>query len=90
MQSDLAWKDVTSNVAIVKRDNASYPELVLWAGTVQFADIPKPGEYRLVITEVEFISGDTDTAVEPTFEPPNRIIYSEIFEIDSALISKPN
>jgi hypothetical protein len=89
VKSDLAWRDVPIQVANVKRDTAAYPELVLWAGTIQFAHPPSPGEFRLVITEVEFISGSPAGAVEPKFEPPNRIIYSEIFEIDSALIGQP-
>ncbi len=89
IKSDLAWTDAPLNVAIVKPDTAPHPELVLWAGKVQFINLPKASEFRLVITEVEFISGSTTGAVDPKFEPPNRIIYSEIFEIDSALIGKP-
>jgi hypothetical protein len=27
--------------------------------------------------------------VKPEFAPPNRIVYSEIFEIDAALIGQP-
>ena len=89
IKSDLAWTDAATNVATVNLDNTTHPELVLWAGRVHFANPPTPGEFRLVITEVEFISGSTNGSLEPKFDPPNRVIYSEIFEIDSALIGYP-
>jgi hypothetical protein len=88
VKSDLAWTDAPVSIASVKPDTTTHPELVLWAGTVQFINPPNPNEFRLVITEVEFISGSTTGAIEPKFEPPNRIIYSEIFDIDSALIGQ--
>jgi hypothetical protein len=89
VQSDLAWTDAPSNVASVNPDIGVHPELVLWAGTIRFAESPKPGEFRLLITEVEYISGSTEGVVKPEFAPPNRIVYSEIFEIDAALIGEP-
>lgn len=89
VQSDLAWTDAPQTVATVTRDTAAHPELVLWAGTVKFAQPPQLGQFRLVITEMEFISGSMTGVVTPEFKPPNRIVYSEIFDLDSALIGTP-
>jgi hypothetical protein len=86
VKSDLAWRDVPVDIASIKPDSTLHPDLVLWAGSIEFSNPPKPDEFRLVITEVEFISGSVVGSSEPKFEAPNRIVYSEIFEIDSALI----
>jgi hypothetical protein len=80
---DLAWSDAPAAAATVTSDTdgpaPSDPDLVLWTGTVRFADAPAPGRYRLLITEYEHLA----TYGRPGASPgPARMIYAESFVLD--------
>ncbi len=97
IQSDLGWQDVGTDVAVVQPNwdgpVVGQPDLALWTGAVIFTKPVKADEFRLVITEHEFVSADY-SLVTPSrgklarqkATAPSRIIYSEIFPLDSALI----
>jgi hypothetical protein len=89
LASDLAWHDVPSNVAKVIQDFSVVFEsnLVRWAGWVTFGETPQVGRYRLLIEEFEYISASFPLE-KGTTDLPKRLIYAEIFELDSALISE--
>ena len=60
------------------------PDLALWVGAVTFANASAPGQFRLLIEGFEFISANyTDRGTAP-----GRLIYSETFAVDAALISE--
>jgi hypothetical protein len=60
----------------------------MWAGRVEFAKLPHPGEFRLLIEEHEYISADYSLAEGNTIKQPSRLIYAETFELDDALVSE--
>ena len=90
--SDLAWADVTPDVAKVfpTKDGpvATDPDLALWAGTVQFAKKPAAGAFRLLIEEHEFISANYNAVEHGIIQQPSRLIYAEIFALDEALVNE--
>jgi hypothetical protein len=92
LKSDLAWLDVTPDVAQIKTSHdgsiAADPDLIMWAGRVEFAKLPRPGEFRLLIEEHEYISADYSLAEGNTIKQPSRLIYAETFELDDALVSE--
>jgi len=59
IQSDLTWRHVAPEVAVVKTvfdDNLggqpqNQPDLEMWAGLVTFAKAPETGRFRLLIEE---------------------------------------
>ncbi|MEI7556740.1 hypothetical protein [Candidatus Chlorohelix sp.] len=94
---DLDWVLVNSTtVAVTIEKNgpdSNQPNLSIWSGSFTFTNHPKPGQYRLLITEREFISTDYGTSsgtggrLNRSFQnAPGRIIYAEIVTLDSALI----
>jgi hypothetical protein len=112
--SDLAWRPVDAAVARAvprnleeeaRRGNPPDPS-VLWAGTVNFAEPPTAGRFRLMIREYEYISaeyttnpdGTTNPAIPSDFTPetrivgaaPRRLVYAEAIAIDAALVSEPS
>lgn len=93
LQSDLAWHDVTPDVAQVQAkvdaQSASDPDLVVWDGTITFAKPPPPGEFRLLVEEYEFISAEyTLVGDDDVVRQPSRLIYAEAFEVDDALVNE--
>ena len=87
--SDLAWTDAPAGVATVtmlqEGAAAGQPDLELFAATVTFAQLPKAGEFRLVIEEIEHVTADYTLTEDDRTAWPGRLIYAEIFEIDAGL-----
>jgi hypothetical protein len=77
VETDLGWRDVsTAEATVATRIDgtaSSQPDLALWAGTVSFATAPKPGQFRLLIEEREYIG-------------QGRLIFIEAFELDHTLV----
>lgn len=91
LKSDLAWIDVTPDVAQVKNYFDGFVadrDLIMWAGNIEFAKLPHPGEFRLLIEEHEYISADYSLPEGRTIGQPSRLIYAETFELDDALVSE--
>jgi hypothetical protein len=92
IDSDLAWKDVAPDVAKVTPTKngpvAGDPDLAIWAGTVQFANKPAAGEFRLLIEEHEFISANYTEVEHGIVQQPSRLVYAEIFALDEALVNE--
>jgi hypothetical protein len=91
LASDLAWNDVPQTVAKVTPEFDDFvpgqSSLAMWAGSITFAQMPKVGQYRLLIEEFEYVSANF--ALEKgSSDFPSRLIYAEIFELDAALISE--
>lgn len=88
--SDLAWNDVGADAAKVAATidghSPADPDLVMWSGTVTFAQKPAAGQFRLVIEEHEFISATYTEGAGRAAQAPGRLVYAEIFEIDDALV----
>ena len=66
-----------------------------WTGTVDFAALPEPGKYRVLITEYEYLSANYVKTTQvgrrsSTASNPERLIYAETIEIDTALIGGPS
>jgi peptidoglycan hydrolase-like protein with peptidoglycan-binding domain len=99
VRSDLGWKDVPEPVATVVVEQSGtvpfQPDLRLWSGTVEFAQLPNLGQYRLLIREYEYISANYTLntgggeALPITRRQPGRLIYAEIIPLDEALIQAP-
>lgn len=93
MESDLAWEDAPGGTASLNPQPLPPKSLLRWVGTIDFAVLPQPGEYRVVIREFEYISANyvvvsgRGRAARRTH--PRRLIYAESVEIDSALIAPP-
>jgi hypothetical protein len=91
---ELAWKDVASDVAKITPEKdgavAGNVDLAIWAGTVQFANKPAAGEFRLLIEEYEFVSANYVESEQSRPEQPCRLVYAEIFEFDDALVDDPS
>lgn len=92
IDSDLAWNDVASDVARVTAEKdgpvAGNADLALWAGTVQFANKPVAGRFRLLIEEHEFISANYTEVEHGIVQQPSRLVYAEIFALDGALVNE--
>jgi hypothetical protein len=90
--SELAWSDVTPDVArVFPSSDGTAPgslDLALWAGTVQFATKPAAGRFRLLIEEHEFISANFVEIEHGIAKQPGRLIYAEIFVLDEALVKE--
>lgn len=95
---ELGWQDAPAGAAVIRQETnpaPALPKLVRWTGTIDFAALPEPGEYRLVVREHEYLplhSGRTAHTPRPRLTPRRwapRLIYAETFEIDAALISGP-
>jgi hypothetical protein len=96
VSSDLGWRDAAAGVASISvNTDAQFPTekyLALWSGRVQFAQAPKPQQYRLLIREYEYVSANWTIvhrggeALPPSSDAPGRLIYAETVEIDEALI----
>jgi hypothetical protein len=92
INSDLAWIDAPAATAALNA--LPLPSgLLRWSGTIDFAALPEPGEYRVVIREYEYLSANyviTSGRGRPARRTqPKRLIYAEFIEIDSALIAPP-
>ena len=92
IDSDLGWNDVGPDVAKVTPEQdgpvAGDPDLAIWSGTVQFANKPAAGEFRLLIEEHEFISANYTEVEHGRPQQPSRLIYAEIFVLDDALVNE--
>ena len=95
--SDLGWEDAPGGTATISRmPTPITPQtgLVRWSGTVDFAELPEPGEYRLLIREFEYLPANyvkTEREGRRTRrQQPRRLIYAETIEIDAALIAGPS
>jgi len=67
---------------------------VRWTGTVDFATLPYPGQFRVLVREYEYLSANYTNAMHAgrriiEREQPKRLVYAEALEIDSALIGGP-
>ncbi|HVN54467.1 MAG TPA: hypothetical protein VMT46_09060 [Anaerolineaceae bacterium] len=96
ISTDLGWEDAPAGAAAVHPLSPGIPGTLLrWTGTVDFATVPEPGQYRLLIREYEYLSANytIPTAARrgrvTRREQPKRLIYAETVEIDTALIGGP-
>jgi hypothetical protein len=97
ISGDLGWRDAAAGTAVISvNTDAQFPDekyLALWSGRVQFAAVPKPQQYRLLIREYEYVSANWaivhrgGEALPPWSEAPGRLIYAETVEIDAAFIA---
>ena len=90
VKSDLSWQDVAPKEAqvIVEQDGhvSTQPELVMWAGSIVFTKPPRAGQFRLIIEEKEYISAEHAIFDDNIIKQPSRLVYAEVFEIDSGLV----
>lgn len=90
VKSDLSWQDVSpEEVRInIEQDGhiSTQPDLVMWAGSIIFTKTPSPDQFRLIIEEKEYISAEHAIIDDNIIKQPSRLIYAEVFEIDSALV----
>ena len=93
LSSDLAWEDAAGAATIHTDFAGALPDnhdLQLWTGTVTFAEQPKSGHYRLMISEYEYITAGSQVAASQSVgrrvaqAPRGRLIYGETVEIDAA------
>lgn len=94
--SDLGWQDAPADTAMINPAPISDPSgLVRWTGSVDFSELPEPDQYRILISEYEYLPANYTTIIrdrrgEPVRrEQPKRLIYAETIALDAALISGP-
>jgi peptidoglycan hydrolase-like protein with peptidoglycan-binding domain len=97
--TDLGWEPAPEAVAKVI-ENASVvaaPGATRWAGVIELAREPAPGELRIVVREFELIERDASSVVEFATllrrrEPPltERLIYADFIPIAPAIESQPS
>jgi hypothetical protein len=84
---ELGWEDAPAAEAAATQfyEGAGLfqPDLELWVGAVTFAAKPAPGAYRLLIEEFEYIAANYAEGRGA----PGRLIYAEIVDVDTALVS---
>ena len=82
--SDLGWAPAAvADVAVAEDAPApSQPASVLWSGTITFAAIPEPGQFRVVVRESEVI-----TSAAPG-RSGARLIYAAILPFDFTSTAK--
>lgn len=95
-QSDIAWQDADPATVNVSPETLTPGmDVALWTGTIDFAQPPVAGVYRLLIREYEFIQADagvTTFATGTTTDGgsvPGRLIYADIVNLDETLVSPP-
>jgi hypothetical protein len=90
LPGELGWRDAPAGAASVAPDvdgpAAGRPNVVMWAGSVVFAETPESGRFRLLIEEHEFVAPGDATITSARERPRGRLIYAETFELDSALL----
>lgn len=84
--SDAGWETAPASVATVVQDppSSGNPDEVLWAGTITFARMPPPDQYRVVVREYETLP------VDPTMirrfpivtQFGRRLVYAAIIPFD--------
>ncbi|HWQ84777.1 MAG TPA: hypothetical protein VN363_09430, partial [Anaerolineales bacterium] len=95
--SDLGWEDApagTASITPLPIPVTPQTSLVRWTGTVNFAQLPEAGEYRVLIREFEYLPANYVKTVQVgrriRREQPRRLIYAEAIEIDATLIAGPS
>jgi hypothetical protein len=81
--SDLGWEPAPAGTVTITADTPSLtdPDAILWSGTVAFADVPKPGDFRVVVVETEVFQTDLPT-IGPTTTTSYRLVYSCMLPYD--------
>jgi hypothetical protein len=84
--SDAGWETAPVSVATVVQDppSSGNPDEMLWAGTIAFARMPPPDEYRVVVREYELLP------IDPTLirrlprvtQYGRRLVYAAIIPFD--------
>jgi hypothetical protein len=91
LPGELGWRDAPAGTASVTAGidgpAAGRPDIVMWAGSVVFADEPKANRFRLLVEEHEFIAPGEAILTGSRHQPRGRLIYAESFELDSAVLS---
>ena len=54
---------------------------MLWSGTIAFANVPQPGQFRVVVAEYEVLQTDLSTIGSETL-PAYRLVYTCILPYD--------
>jgi hypothetical protein len=90
LQSDLAWRDAAPDVAefspTPNSPNTTFPDSVLYMGTIKLNTALQPDRYRLVISEYESFPADGMAILVPR---GSRMIYCETIVLDEALLAAP-
>jgi hypothetical protein len=84
--TDLGWEEspipVTQDPP-VSGSGSGIPDQVLWSGTVTFPEMPKPGQYRIVVREFETLIVDAPPiAVAGSIPLRRRLVYAVIIPYD--------
>jgi hypothetical protein len=58
----------------------------MWAGSIVFTKPPRAGQFRLIVEEKEYISAEYAIIDDNIIKQPSRLVYAEVFEIDSGLV----
>jgi hypothetical protein len=81
--TDLGWELAPSGTVTVGADTPTPtdPDAVLWSGTIAFANVPQPGQFRVVVAEYEVLQTDLSTIGSETL-PAYRLVYTCILPYD--------
>jgi hypothetical protein len=79
--TDLGWAAAPASAVQVTEDAPPpvQPASVLWAGTIVFAKRPSPGQFRVVIRELEQLPVD---GPDGTTDTGSRLVYAAIIAYD--------
>ena len=91
LPGDLGWLDAPAETASVTAgiDGPAFgrPNIVMWAGSVVFAEKPEAGRFRLLVEEHEFVAPGETIVTGSKQVLRGRLIYAETFELDSSLLA---
>jgi hypothetical protein len=96
ISTDLGWRDAPAGSATINPLPLLAVSLLRWSGTVDFSTAPKPGQFRVLIREYEYLSANYTIptglarARQSRREQPRRLVYAEAIEVDSALVGGPS
>ena len=94
--TDLGWQDVPAGTASISPLPLPTPSLLRWSGTIDFTTAPKPGQFRVLIREYEYLSANYTIPTGPARsrrphrDQPRRLVYAEAIEVDSGLVGGPS
>jgi hypothetical protein len=84
IETDLGWGDADAGAVQVIEDApaAVQPNAVLWSGSIVFKNVPRPGQFRIVIREFEILPIDPPIGATVAAAYGTRLVYAAILSYD--------
>lgn len=90
LPGELGWRDAPAETATVTSGldgpAPGRPNIVMWAGSVVFAERPQAGRFRVLVEEHERVAPGDAIITGSRQRLRGRLVYAESFELDGALL----